>query len=98
MSVSVVVTMTSTVGIEGLLLGKPLVTIDTSVFREDAPYSAMGLSLGVTDLDDLESALDVTLDNTGNEVNHGLAPVGLASQKIFDTICELNSVTVNDAG
>ena len=56
-AVDVVLTMTSTVGLEAVLIDKPLVTIDLSLLIEFAPYSALGMSFGVQDLDVLESAI-----------------------------------------
>lgn len=87
-SVDVVVTMTSTVGLEGLLLGKPLVTIDQSVFREDAPYANMGLARGVDDLNKLESALLETLSGSW-QPQEKLPKVGTAADRIFKIIEEL---------
>jgi UDP-N-acetylglucosamine 2-epimerase len=54
----VVVTMTSTVGLEAVLLGKPLVTWDRSENTQFCPYSAMGLSRGVTDLSRLAEVVN----------------------------------------
>lgn len=56
-AVDVVITMTSTVGLEGVLLGKPLITINQSIFHDDAPYDEMGIALGVGSLDALEDAI-----------------------------------------
>jgi len=83
MSVDVVLTMTSTVGIEGSLLGKPLVTVDQSIFRKDAPYSEMGLSKGVDDLSQLESVLSSVLTQ-GWLPKVSLPPVGYATTQIYD--------------
>jgi len=52
-----VVVMSSTVGLEASLLDIPVVSVDTSVFTEDAPYSDMGVSIGVDDI----SALNKTI-------------------------------------
>lgn len=87
-AVDVVVTMTSTVGLEGVLLGKPLVTIDQSVFREDAPYAEMGLARGVSDLGMLELALVDTLSH-GWQPQEELPEVGKAADRIFRIIEEL---------
>lgn len=46
-AVDVTLTMTSTVGLEAYLLGKPVITVDASIFTADMPYSAMGISRGV---------------------------------------------------
>lgn len=54
----VVVTMTSTVGLEAVLLGKPLVTWDLSENTKFCPYSAMGFSRGVTEFEQLAVAIN----------------------------------------
>jgi len=56
--VDLVVTLTSTVGFQGAILGAQLVTIDKSVFTETMPFSSMGLSKGIVDLNMLESVLE----------------------------------------
>jgi hypothetical protein len=56
-AVDVVVTMTSTVGLEAIILDKQLITIDLSIFKEYMPYSKMGLSYGINDLGKLEDAI-----------------------------------------
>jgi glycosyltransferase involved in cell wall biosynthesis len=89
-SVDVVITMTSTVGLEGLLLGKPLITINKSVFRDDAPYADMGLAKGVDDLDDLEQALDDVISGRWKS-QESLPEVGSATHKVFNIIEELLS-------
>lgn len=87
-SVDVVVTMTSTVGLEAVLLGKPLVTIDTSVFRDDAPYSSMGISKGVESLELLGDSIDKVLDGTW-QPSEELPPVGFAAERISTIINDL---------
>lgn len=77
----VVITMSSTVGFEAFILGKDLITIDLSVVTEDVPYSKMGISHGLTSLEDIEPALKkikkmvepkvkVTVNATQNVVNN----------------------------
>lgn len=87
-SVDVVITMTSTVGLEGLLLEKPLITVDKSVFREDAPYSEMGLSMGVNNIGDLGSALDRVLSQ-GWKPKETLPKVGAAGDRIYSVMKEI---------
>jgi hypothetical protein len=60
-AVDAVVIMTSTVGLEARLLRKPLVSVDLSVFSQDTPYVEMGLSRGVRDLGQLETAVQAAL-------------------------------------
>lgn len=90
-SVDVVVTMTSTVGLEGALLGKPLITINQSVFCDDAPYAQMGMARGVSDLsdlNDLESALIETLSGRWRP-KEILPEVGSATKRVYKIIEEL---------
>jgi len=54
----IVVTMTSTVGLEAYIAGKKVITVDLSIFTRDAPYSNMGISTGVMDFDQLKNALE----------------------------------------
>lgn len=52
-AVDVVVTMTSTVGLQASLVGKQVLTVDSSVFFNDMPYSKMGISKGFKQPQDL---------------------------------------------
>ena len=56
--VDVVVTMTSTIGLEGLIIGVPLLSVDLSIFIDDTPYSKMGMSYGCKTLSQIESNLE----------------------------------------
>lgn len=56
-AVDVVVVTASTVGLEAHLAGRPVVSVDASVFTADAPYSQMGISIGVQEPGDLDAAL-----------------------------------------
>ncbi|NOH70301.1 hypothetical protein F0225_02960 [Vibrio pectenicida] len=63
-AVDIVVVMSSTVGLEAYLAGKPVISIDLSVFSPDAPYSEMGISRGVKSLDTLKDAIyDTRMSN-----------------------------------
>lgn len=83
-----VVTSTSTVGLEGALLGKPLVTIDLSVFSPDMPYSEMGLSIGVSDFSMLEAAVKKAFEK-GAAPYEGLPKPGKSACKVADVIEKL---------
>lgn len=61
-AIDCIVTMTSTVGLQGAMLGKPFLAIEMSVFTPDAPYSDMGIAYGVDKLMDIEGALINILD------------------------------------
>ena len=52
-----VITITSTVAAQGSIIGKPVITVDKSIFTEDAPYAEMGISVGVKDLQELTDAI-----------------------------------------
>lgn len=60
-AVDVVICMTSTVGYEAALLGKPLVHLPLSIYREEADYTAMGLARPAPTLNDLKMALNSVL-------------------------------------
>jgi hypothetical protein len=60
-AVDAVVVTASTVGLEAALAGRPVVSIDNSIFTPDTQYAAMGITRGVTDLQDLRIALDEAL-------------------------------------
>lgn len=81
-----VITMTSTVGVEGVLLNKPLITVDTSIFQADAPYSDMKLSIGIRDLSELEVSINRAL--TGEFQSEKLPEVGKAANNVSDVILD----------
>lgn len=90
-SVDVVVTMTSTVGLEAFMLNKPLVTIEQSVYCGDLSYAQKGMARAVRDLSnlgDLESALIETLSGKW-QPKVVLPEVGLATTRIYKVIEEL---------
>lgn len=62
-AVDVVVTMTSTIGLEAHIAGRPLVTVDCSIFTADAPYSRMGISTGVASPNGLPATLTQLADS-----------------------------------
>lgn len=53
-----VVVTASTVGLEASLIGKPVLSVDCSVFTDDAPYSRMGVSHGVSSPEGLPVAIN----------------------------------------
>jgi hypothetical protein len=84
-AVDVVVIMTSTVGLEARLLGKPLVSVDLSVFSKGTPYKDAGLSLGVHDLNELEATIEVALKQ-GEKMADGFAQLGRATDAVVGQI------------
>ena len=53
----IVVTGPSTVGLEGYLAGKKVISIDTSIFSDDSQFSKLGISQGVETKEQLFSAI-----------------------------------------
>ncbi len=84
-AVDVVVTMTSTVGLQGRLLGKPLITVDLSVFSNDSCFEEAGLSFGVKKLSQLGPALE-RIVLRGNEGLEELPRPGGACQAVIKQI------------
>lgn len=62
-AVDVVVVTASTVGLEAFIMGRPVISIDLSVFTQDNQYSSIGVSEGVNDLNDLFGVLQKVLSN-----------------------------------
>lgn len=89
-----VVTMTSTVGLEGVLLGKPLVTVDMSVGTSLMNYSGMGLSIGVKSFTELEGALASALGGKAGK-DAGIPAPGTAAKNVAGIILTLLGVKIN---
>lgn len=62
-AVNIVIVTASTVGLEGHLIGKPIISIDNSIFTDDAPYSRMGISSGIQNLSMLSSEIIYQSEN-----------------------------------
>ena len=93
MATDVVVAMSSTVGLEGAFLGKPLVTPTMSVTSSGAPYAKMGIALGVEHLAHLEAGLQHALDGQWRPAG-ALPPVGGATAQVVRCLAEvLGNVT-----
>ncbi len=87
-AVDVVVVTASTVGLEAAIVGKPVISIDNSIFTPDTQYSSMGVSRGVTDLKDLGAALKEALAEVGPGFAHGQSGK-TATQEILHVIDSL---------
>jgi hypothetical protein len=81
----VVVCMTSTVGYEAALLGKTLIHLPLSIYRNEADYTEMGLAYQVNRLDDLELALKSVLLQ-GWKPPVSLRVVGGATRAVADAV------------
>ncbi|MCA6222238.1 UDP-N-acetylglucosamine 2-epimerase [Photorhabdus antumapuensis] len=56
-SIDLIIVTASTVGLEAHLIGKPVITIDNSIFTDDAPFSKMGISTGVKEISELPNII-----------------------------------------
>lgn len=83
-AVDCVVVLSSTVGMQAALMGKPLVNIKLSMFSRDAPYDEMGISVGVDDLGLLNSAILQALAE--GQSGKGLPDIGTATDKVVNVI------------
>lgn len=84
-AVNAVVCMTSTVGYEAALLGKPLIHLPLSVYRDEADYTQMGLALRCDTLEGLERALNSILLGEWTP-SLRLAPAGDATRAVCRVI------------
>ena len=68
--VDIVVVTASTVGLEASLIGKKVISVDNSIFTDDAPFSRMGISEGVTEAKELEKKILDVSQNLDTQVEH----------------------------
>jgi Capsule polysaccharide biosynthesis protein len=87
-AVDVIVTMTSTVGLEAVQLNKPLITVNQSIFHKDAPYEDMGIAFGVNCLSELDGVLGKVIER-GWKPKETLPEVGKATGNIINIIDDL---------
>lgn len=89
-AVDLVVTLTSTVGLEARLLKKPLITVDMSVYSEDTPYAKLGFSVGVNDFLELEPTISRLLDGCIDQYSLSELPrAGNATDSVVQQILKL---------
>ncbi len=84
-AVDAVVIMTSTVGLEARFMGKPVISVDRSVFTKDTPFSEEGISQGVANLADLGGALETALATPPKPLA-GFPPVGRATEAVVNEL------------
>ncbi|MDO6579745.1 hypothetical protein Q4491_00170 [Photobacterium sp. 2_MG-2023] len=84
----VVVTAISTVGLEGLIAGLGLVTIEGTVYNKKESYSKLGLSTPIYEANSLLSAIKKEISREGNKISNDLYQ-GLASDNISMVIRNL---------
>jgi hypothetical protein len=81
-SVDVVVVTASTVGLEAAIAGRRVISVDMSVFTPDTPYASIGVSTGVSRIQDIGPAVLKALDNQATPFLQGKS-VRSASQEIL---------------
>lgn len=86
-----VVTLASTVGLEAFYLGKPLISIDLSVFTPDLPLKEMGMSLGIDSIGQLEAALETVFSGTQSRPSAAVAEFGNAAVRVVHVVTDLLS-------
>lgn len=87
-AVDLVVVMSSTVGLEAYFAGRPVVSVDMSIFTAEAPYSKMGVSTGVAALNELENAIIIGLSK-GQDKGFDRAVTNNATAAVYDQILAL---------
>ncbi|WP_407299139.1 hypothetical protein [Morganella morganii] len=81
-----VIVTASTVGLEASLIGKNVLSIDTSIFTDDAPFSKMGISIGVKRISDLEYHINKILAPANqNRIKYDINEAD-ATKKIINVI------------
>ena len=86
--VDCVVTFSSTVGLQGLLLGKPLIALQSSVTSAQVPYRHLDGCIPIQDAGQLEDAIDKAL-RLGSVSTPALPPAGGAARRVADVILPL---------
>ncbi len=81
-SVDVVVVTASTVGLEAAIAGRRVISVDMSVFTPDTLYASIGVSTGVSRIQDLGPAVLKALDNQATPFLQGKSGRS-ASQEIL---------------
>lgn len=69
-AVDLVIILTSTVGLEAAIMGKPVISLDISVATPNAPFSKMGISKGINNLKELEETILSLLQSNQYQINY----------------------------
>lgn len=83
----IVVTATSTVGLQGVALGKPMVTANWAQAAERAPFAELGLAIGASSVEVLVDLVDQALVTPPPPLP--LPPLGGATQRVIRVMDEL---------
>lgn len=84
---NLVLTIASTVGLQAVCCGIPLITFDMGPTSMFTPYSKMGLSIGVNSLDQLESEINAIFKN-GYHKKVFVPKAGNATKNVINVINE----------
>lgn len=84
------VTIASTVGLQAALVGRPVITYDASVLSKGAPYSEMGVSVGVNALTELAPAIEMMRSGAWR-CEAGLARPGDSASSVLACVESLQS-------
>jgi len=86
----VIITVNSTVGIQGVAIDKPLITVELGAASPFTPYGEMGFSIGIQDVNLLEKSILKALD--GFKAPATLPKPGRATQAVVEVIREMLAV------
>lgn len=70
-AVDVVVVTASTVGLEAAIAGRPVVSVDASVFTDDTRYAELGVARGVSSVEQLDQAVRESAAGAGTVFSQG---------------------------
>ncbi len=88
-AIDVVVTCTSTLGFQAVLMDKPMVKVCLSAWDRHVPYDTMGVAVAAWTLEDLRGALELALSDSPEAramaaVRRGFPPPGASSARVAD--------------
>lgn len=84
-----VITITSTVAVEASIIGRPVITVDKSIFSEVTAYAKMGISVGVDDISQLPGVIlqqAQLLNNQSGKNSDKKQDKGKATDKVVEII------------
>lgn len=91
-AVDIVVVTASTVGLEASLIGRKVISVDNSIFTDDAPFSKMGISTGVQRVEDIGPELlkyAASKNLAASSIDATVPPESSSTQKILQVIDSL---------
>lgn len=88
-AVDMVIVTASTVGLEAHLIGKPVISLDCSIITEDAPYSSMGISEGINNINLLKDILNSMYNKIKNNTLTLTKKRNISTSATDRIICEI---------